>query len=112
MNSVALIGRLGRSPEIKETNGGKLAAFSIAVTRNKDTTDWFDCKAFAKTAEMAEAYLTKGSQIGVSGRLQVETWEGKDGKKNSKVVVIVDRFTFCGPRPEQRENLDDSEIPF
>jgi single-strand DNA-binding protein len=107
MNSVALIGRLGKAPEIKETNAGKIAKFSIAINRNKEVTDWFDVTAFAKTAEAA-ARLGKGSEVGVTGRLQVDKWE-KDGQKHSRVVVIADRITFIGPKVQLDE---DSEAPF
>ena len=100
MNSISLIGNLGRDPQINAA--GTMASFSIAVKRkfkNKQTgeyeTDWFNCKAFNKTAEMIRDSFSKGSQIAFDGHLQNNNYE-KDGQKIYRDEVIVDSITFIG----------------
>lgn len=92
MNQINLIGKLGRDPEFKETSGGKtLALFSLAVDGyKKGETDWFECEAWGKTAEIIGDWVRKGNQVRVTGRMRYETWKDKDTeKKRSKHVVVV-----------------------
>lgn len=111
MNSVNMIGRLGKDPELKySTNGTAVCKFGLAVNRDKDTTDWFDCVAFKQTAEMVSSHLAKGSQCGISGRLQARTWEAQDGTKRKAVEIVVDRITFCGTKADAKPA--DDEDPF
>ena len=114
LNKVMLIGRLTRDPEIKTfSNGGKVANVGFAVNNRKknmqsgqweDVPVWIDLKIFnretgAKKADLAESSLKKGQQIFVEGRLVLEEWTGKeDGKKKSKLVVVVDNFEFLEKR--------------
>ena len=117
MNTVSLIGRLGADPQLRYTqNGTAVATCSIAVPRrrNREETDWFDLTFWGKTAELAANHLTKGRQVGISGRLRQERWE-KDGEKRSKVVVIVDSVTFIGNKGDAGRGDDDfdaGDIPF
>lgn len=106
-NSVVLCGRLTRKPELKSFDGGgKLATVGIAVndTRKDANGDYveevsfFDLKVFGRQAEVMEEYLDKGRQIVVTGKLKQESWE-TEGKKNSKVVVIVNNFEMIGAKP-------------
>ena len=114
LNKVMLIGRLTRDPEIKTfSNGGKVAKIGFAVNNRKknmqsgqweDVPVWIDLKIFnretgAKKADLAESSLKKGQQIFVEGHLVLEEWTGKeDGKKQSKLVVVVDNFEFLEKR--------------
>ena len=76
MNSVQLVGRFTRDPDIRYTNGGSsIARFSLAVGRiykqeNGPDADFISCVAFGKTAEFIEKYFHKGQRIGVTGRIQ------------------------------------------
>lgn len=110
LNKVSLIGRLTRDPEIKEfANGGKVANIGFAVNNRRknqqtgaweDVPVWLTLKAFnretgRKLADLASQYLHKGNQAYVEGHLSVEEWTGKeDGKKQSKLVIIVDDIQF------------------
>ncbi|PLX07133.1 MAG: single-stranded DNA-binding protein, partial [Marinilabiliales bacterium] len=89
-NSVQLIGRLGLDPKsIKFDNGNLKVSFTMATNdyyRDKDgekveDTEWHNIVAFGKTAEIAEKYLKKGSEIIIRGKLTNRQWEGKDGNK-------------------------------
>ncbi len=114
LNKVMLIGRLTRDPEVKTfSNGGKVAQIGFAVNNRRkspetgqweDVPVWVDLKAFnretgRKLADLAEQHLRKGQQVYVEGHLVLEEWTGKeDGKKQSKMRVVVDDFQFLEKR--------------
>lgn len=114
MNRVIMSGRLTRDPEIRQTRGEKqtaVASFAIAVDRRfaKQTdevkTDFFECTAWGKTAEHMEKYWKKGMKALVSGRLENETWTGKDGVKRTTAKIIVEEIEFC----ERKENSGEKK---
>jgi single-strand DNA-binding protein len=77
INTVILVGRAGRNPEIKYFESGKtLASFSLAVDRPKfspdgeSVTDWFKIELWGRQAEIAYEYVKKGSLVGIRGRLE------------------------------------------
>ncbi|MGI9547338.1 MAG: single-stranded DNA-binding protein [Flavobacteriaceae bacterium] len=89
-NKVQLIGNLGQDPEIVDLdNGSKLAKFSIATNETYKNpkgekvteTQWHNVVAFGKTAEIIEAYLSKGKEVAVEGKLVHRSYENKDGEK-------------------------------
>lgn len=97
MNNVSLVGRLTRDPEIKATNSGSsYARFSVAVDRRgKDAgTDFINIVAFGKTSEFIERYFRKGQRIGINGRIQTGSYEGKGGKKVYTFDVIAENVEF------------------
>jgi len=101
LNTVALVGNLGKDPEMKYFDSGKVkTSFSIAVeNRIKDDqgkygTDWFDCCAWGKTAEVIAEHFKKGSRIAVAGQLIKEYWTD-NGNQRSKILVNVIDFSFC-----------------
>lgn len=99
MNTVVMIGRLTADPVIRETKGKEpivVANFSIAVPRiGSEDADFPRCVAFGKTAEFVEKYCSKGSRIGVTGRLQTGSYEDKDGNTVYTTDVIVERVDFA-----------------
>lgn len=111
MNLIMLAGRLGKDPEIKYFENGKvLAQVSIGITRyqGKDkekTTDWFDLKAWGKTAELIAEKYRKGDVLCVQGNVEQEKWES-EGQKRSKLVVKVDQVIFLpgvGSKPAEED---------
>ncbi len=105
LNKVFLIGNLTRDPELRYTpSGTAVTDFGIAVNRRwtsrdgekREETCFVDMQAWARTAEVISEYCRKGSPIFVEGRLRLETWEGRDGQKRSKLRVVVDNFQFLG----------------
>src|SRR5690606_27685692 len=84
---------------------------SIAVPRrrNRDEVDWIDLTLWGKLAELAANHLTKGRQIGVTGRLLQERWETQEGEKRSRVVVVVHELTFVGNRSESGDQSGGAE---
>ena len=103
MNTIVLIGRLTRDPELKYTNSGTAVCnFSIAVGRdykrdNEPDVDFFNCVAWTKTAELVAQYMSKGSLIGVQGRVQNRSWD-KDGQKHYVTEIVAEKVQFLDPK--------------
>lgn len=123
INRVVLVGRLTRDPETKATTNGKVfTRISLASNRyiyNKDTGEgkdeagFFECVAFGRAAETIGKHLRKGSKIGVDGSLRWSSWENKDGKKASKVEIMIDSFQFMDSKPSTESPMpDDEDIPY
>lgn len=108
MNSVQLLGRLARDPEVRYTAGENptaVARFTVACNRKykKDAeqeADFISCIAFGKTAEFIERYFSKGSSIALNGRIQTGSYTNKDGNKVYTTDVIVDVLEFVGSKNE------------
>ena len=105
MNKIFLTGNLTKAPELKYTQSGKAyLRASIAVSRKKDETDFFELVAWEKTAEFISKYFVKGSRIIVEGRLQNNNYTDTKGIKHYGVDVIVENVEFGGgKRNEQAE---------
>lgn len=100
MNSVNLIGRLTRDPEIRRSGDLPVASYTLAVDRAKDQTDFIRCVAFGKPAQFAEQYLHKGIKIAVSGRIQTGRYEKPDGETIYTTDVVVAAQEFCEKREQ------------
>lgn len=111
MNNLSMIGNLGKDPELRYTGSGiAVVNFSIAVQRpfkNKQTneyeTDWFNCTAFRKTAELIADSFSKGSKIAFVGRVQNNNYTKDDGTKVYRDVILVENLTFIEPK-EKKNN--------
>lgn len=103
INNVTLVGRVTKDADLRyATNGVAVLNFSIAVNESRKQGDqwveeasFFDVTLFGKMGESVHRYMTKGKQVAVSGRLQQQRWQ-KDGKSNSKIVVIADYVQLIG----------------
>ena len=96
MNKVILMGRLTRDVEMYGQKS-KVARFCLAVDRSygEDETDFFNCVSFGKQAEFVEKYLKKGTKILISGRLQNNTYEDKQGNKVTSTQIITEEIEFA-----------------
>lgn len=108
MNKVILIGRLGRDPELRYTQGGTgVANFTVATNERwkddageaKERTEWHKIVAWGAQAEFAAKYLAKGRQVLIEGRLQAREYEDKAGAKRSVVEIVAMRVEGLGPKP-------------
>ena len=97
INTVILVGRAGRHPEIKYYESGKtMAHFSLAVDRRRQSpdeeteTDWFKIELWGRQAEIAHEYIKKGSLVGVKGRIEFKNRPHPTGNltQPSEVPVI------------------------
>ncbi|NBH61589.1 single-stranded DNA-binding protein [Anaerotruncus sp. 80] len=110
MNSVVLIGRLTRDPEVRYTASTQMAVatFTVAIDRpvragGEKQTDFPRVTVFGKQAENCEKYLAKGRLVGVQGRIQTGSYQNKDGVTVYTTDVVADRVEFLewGDRPQR-----------
>lgn len=135
MNSVQLIGRLTRDPEVRYTDGGSsIARFSLAVDKRFKQekgadADFINIVSFGKTAEFIEKYFHKGMKIALNGRIQTGSYTDKDGKKVYTTDIVAENVEFCESKGTSANNdapapasdgyfmnvpdgIDDGELPF
>ena len=106
-----LMGNLTRDPELRQTQSGtSVCSITIAINVNqgKDETrtSFIPCDSFGKTAENISKYFGKGKPIFIEGRLRQDNYEDKNGVKQSKLKVIIEKFEFVGKR--EATNGDDA----
>jgi len=95
MNNVTLIGRVGRQPELRYTNGGTaVCEITIAVDGTDDNVEWIPVVTWGRTAEAIAQHVHKGRQVGVEGELRVSEWEPDNGPKRYDVKVHARRVDF------------------
>ena len=108
LNHITIMGRLVRDPELRRTGSGiAVASFTVAVDRDfggrdggERETDFIDCVAWRQTGEFVSKYFTKGRMIVVSGRLQIRSWNDKDGNKRRTAEVVADNCYFGDSKRE------------
>lgn len=100
MNTVVLSGRICADPELRTTpNGHNVCSFRLAVPRTKEVTDFINCVAWDKTAEVICKYMPKGMKIMVSGDLRSRTYETQEGAKREVHEVVVFKAEFADSKP-------------
>ena len=134
LNQCQFIGRLGKEVESRHMPNGKaVASFSIAVGSSwksqageaQESTEWINVTAFDKLAEICTQYLTKGSQVFISGRMKTDKYTDKAGVEKYSTKIIADKMQMLGGKPqsasqEPREEKQsapasggfDDDIPF
>ena len=137
------MGRLTRDPEVRYSQGERsmaIARYTLAVDRRGrrsqdgdqgQTADFINIVAFDRAGEFAEKYFRKGQLVGVIGRLQVRSWEDKEGKKHWTTEVIVEEQYFAESKKNSNaaapkeggqapadgfypidESVEDEDLPF
>lgn len=107
-NSVQLIGRLGKDPEVKEFGDKKKAAFSIATNdsyKNQkgekiEDTQWHNIVIWGKLAGVAEKYLKKGAEVAIEGKLVHRMYETEKGEKKFFTEINANQFEMLGSKPK------------
>ena len=100
LNQITIMGRLTRDPEMRRTNSGvAVTSFTIACDRDfgnngEKETDFVDVVAWRNTAEFVSKYFAKGRMAVVSGRLQIRSWNDKDGNKRRTAEIVADNVYF------------------
>lgn len=108
MNSVQLIGRLTKDPEVRYTTGQNqtaVARFTVAVSDGygeNERTSFINVVVFGRSAENCERYLAKGRQVGITGRIQTGSYE-KDGRTVYTTDVVAQRVEFIGGSSSQEQ---------
>ncbi len=118
LNKVFLIGRLTRDPEYKSIGENAVVNFAIANNRSylvnrekRDEVYYFECEAWGKLAEILRQYAKKGKQVMVEGRLKYESWEGADGKKNSRIRITAENVQLLGSSLSSESGPEPGEAP-
>ena len=121
INRAVLVGRLTRNPELRRTQqGDAVTSFTIAVNRNftsrdgQQQADFINCVTWRKLAENVNQYCSKGSLVGVEGRIQTRTYDNNQGQKVYVVEVICDsvRFLETKQKEEPRSKYDVKDPRF
>lgn len=144
VNKVILLGSVGKDPEVRMVGEAKVATFSVATNEKykdsksgewKENTEWHNIVCWRNTAELAEKYIKKGTQLFIEGKLRTRSWD-KDGEKRYVTEIVADSIQLLGkkegsdspapaPTQQQRKPLyqqttpmpaagepDDSDLPF
>jgi len=102
VNSITLVGRAGRDPEVRYFESGSMVAnLTMAVNRRSgnDEPDWFNLEIWGKQAQVAADYVRKGSLLGIIGSFKLDRWTDRTtGEERSKPVIRVDRLELLGSR--------------
>lgn len=109
LNSVVLVGRVGRDPKIRYYESGRVqAVFSLAVDRPLKrsieadrVTDWFSIELWGKRAELAGTYIRKGALLGVEGRLDFHKETDESGQPYSIPFIAAYDFRLLGPKGDR-----------
>ena len=115
MNKVLMCGRLTRDPDVRYGDNQKaVARFSLAVDRRfvrdgDPTADFFNCTAFGKTAEVVEKYVTKGTKLIITGRIQNDNYTNKDGQTVYSVQILVDELEFAESKRSSEGSSQQAE---
>ena len=107
MNNVQLLGRLVAEPKIINIKGKDMASITIA-TGYGDYTEFTDCIAFDKSAELIKKYCHKGDMLGVVGRLQTKKYTDKNGQERKSTQVVVSSLTLTSSKNTQQEQTSNS----
>ena len=118
MNKVVLCGRLTRDPEIRYSQSEKkmcIARYALAVDRKfkrdgEPSADFINCVAFGKLGEFAEKYLKKGTKLIVTGRIQTDTYNNRDGQKVYSIQVMVEEQEFAESKAQSQQNQPQQPV--
>ena len=112
VNKVIIVGNLTRDPEMKQTtNGQAVTTFGIATNREwvttgsdrKKSTEFHECVAWARLAELCHKYLKKGKLVYVEGYLKTRSWEIEGGDKKFRTEIVLQDMIMLEKRSRDEE---------
>ena len=132
VNKVILLGYVGKDPEVKEFENGKVAKMTIATTEKgyklksgkdiPDRTEWHNIMLWGGLAEVAEKYINKGMQVYIEGKIQTRSWADKDGVTHYTTEVVASDLQMLGKREQGAKDVTpqttiktkviDNDLPF
>jgi single-strand DNA-binding protein len=132
VNKVILLGYVGKDPEIKEFENGKVAKITIATTEKgyklksgkdiPDRTEWHNIMLWGGLAEVAEKYINKGQQVYIEGKIHTRSWADKEGITHYITEVVASDLQMLGKREEgarvvttptaTNTKVIDNDLPF
>jgi len=111
INKTILQGRFTRDPEIENKGGFDMCEFTIAWSekyKDKETKCFLRCKAWREQANHVAKYFSKGQECVVEGKIATEEWE-KDGQKQSRTVLNLEKIHFCGSKAQNGSNNNSGD---
>lgn len=118
VNKVILLGYVGKDPEMKEFESGKVAKMTIATTEKgyklksgkeiPDRTEWHNIMLWGGLAEVAEKYINKGMQVYIEGKIQTRSWVDKDGNKHYTTDILGETLQLLGNKQWSKEKAADT----
>ncbi len=124
LNKVMLIGNVGKDPEVRYLDGNnpnsgntKVATFTLATTeryrdRNgelRENTEWHNIVAWRNSADIAEKYIHKGTQLYIEGKLRTRSWTDQTGNKKYTTEITVDNLQLLGRKPDNSGTQDGGQ---
>ena len=118
INSVTIVGYLGKDPSVNQTNSGlTVANLSVGTTKKwtdkngnqQQRTEWHKVQLWNKLAEIAQKYLSKGSLVYIEGELQTRSWETKSGEKKYVTEIVGKQLQMLGGKENPKENQQSFE---
>jgi single-strand DNA-binding protein len=106
MNKAIIIGNVGKDPEVKDIQSGKVASFSVATSRKwkdkdgnvKEETEWHNVTMFGGIASVAERFICKGSKVAIEGRIRTRSYDDKDGVKRYVTEIVGENLELLSPK--------------
>jgi single-strand DNA-binding protein len=117
INSITIVGRLVRDPELSQTNSGKqMCKFSIASNKGKDAVAFFNVVTWDKTAGNCGQYLKKGSQVIINGRMDQNKYQDKNGQNRTSFFISANNVQFIsgnsgGGQQQQQPSVQFANNP-
>lgn len=110
VNKVILLGYVGKDPEVKDFENGKVAKMTIATTEKgyklksgkevPDRTEWHNIMLWGGLAEVSENYVKKGMQVYIEGKIQTRSWADKEGVTHYITEIVASDLQMLGKREE------------
>lgn len=116
VNKAIILGNCGKDPEVRMVGENKVASFSVATTEKykdsktgewKENTEWHNIVCWRNTAEIAEKYIKKGTQLYVEGKIRTRSWDDQNGNKRYVTEIVADTIQLLG----KKENGDSAPAP-
>lgn len=109
INSVTLVGRLTKEPELRKTQTGlSVMSFTVACDRDRKdaqgnkVTDYVNCVAWRQSADFLAQYAVKGSLVAVNGRIETRTYDKNDGTRGYATEVVADNVNILDNRKQMQ----------
>ena len=119
VNKVILIGFVGKPPEQRVFgNGESVTSFSLAISEKykdksgewKDQTEWHNISCFGKLSEIANKYVTKGTQVYIEGKIKTNKYTDKSGVEKYSTNIVVSSLQLLGSKEAKSPPLDHASI--
>ncbi|WP_411955130.1 single-stranded DNA-binding protein [Alkalibacillus sp. S2W] len=116
LNRSVLVGRLTKDPDLRYTNNGvAVANFIIAVNRpfkkqdGEQEADFINCVIWRKPAENLASYMSKGSMVGVDGRIQTRSYDNQEGKRIFITEVVAESVQFLESKQSNQNQVNNPQ---